>query len=371
MKNFILNALTIIVFIVPVAASALAPGESIVLDKKTGDYIINYANATGKIMQSRFVPSTKIDPTLRSRFEYQRGTFRYSYKIRNGADSKQPLIRLILVPVWNVWSKTPLPRTGDEEYQMLMKNVTNPLRLSQTVNENIRLVDAPHGWSCMVMPVGGEEWAGYRVGCSFEDVDEGGRNGLQPGNSVSGFGFTSMYLPGIGSAQLAGSGDGGPGFTDEGPDGEISDQLEMIMKNDHVPRNAAIPTIAIPSPYDAAVLMERIRTEMLTWSNKQILEPVFASQLDRYIVAATEAFRLNQNKAAIEHLHTLRKMLDREHKILDHDNEDEEDSPEHKAKTRNSIDRLAARVLDFNLRYVLKWADKDDEQHKEKKKDRH
>ena len=50
----------------------------------------------------------------------------------------------------------------------------------------------------------------------------------------------------------------------------------------------------------------------------------------------------------------MRKLLDREHKYLDHDDEDNDDTAEHKAATRLTIDRLAARVLDFDLRYVLK-----------------
>jgi DNA-binding FrmR family transcriptional regulator len=47
-------------------------------------------------------------------------------------------------------------------------------------------------------------------------------------------------------------------------------------------------------------------------------------------------------------------LLEHEHKYLDHDDEDNDDMAEQKAATRLTIDRLAARVLDFDLRYVLK-----------------
>jgi hypothetical protein len=72
------------------------------------------------------------------------------------------------------------------------------------------------------------------------------------------------------------------------------------------------------------------------------------------MVAAANAYRNNQPKVGREQIESLRKMLDREHKYLDHDDEDNEDTPEHKHATRLTIDRLAARVLDFDLRYVLK-----------------
>jgi hypothetical protein len=361
MKKSILVFGTVLA-IIPLASEALLPGESIVRDPNTGDYIITYENAVGRLKQSRFVPSTKIDPTLRSRFENQHGLIRYRYAIRNGSGSKQPLIGLTFDPVSNLWTRTALPKTGQEQAQAYIQNATNPTQLAQMVIENTRIAETPSGWSCDVMPAGEIEWAGYRIACSFDDLDENKRNGLQAGNTISGFGFYSMDLPGVGAAQLEGFGDMGPGFVDEGPDGEISDQLEVIQKNDYVSRDAAVPTIAVPNPFDAAALLDRIRTEMLTWPGKQLLNPAFAAQLDRYMVAAAEAYRLNNTKAGRENVQTMRKLLAKEHRNLDHDDEDDDDSEERKAATRLSIDRLAARVLDFDLRYVLKRSEREHEE---------
>ena len=75
------------------------------------------------------------------------------------------------------------------------------------------------------------------------------------------------------------------------------------------------------------------------------------------MVAAANAYRLNNTKAGKENIDAVRKLLAHEHYYLDHDDEDNEDTPEHKAATRLTIDRLAARVLDFDLRYVLKRMD--------------
>lgn len=349
----------VLLAIIPLASEALSPGESIVLDPNTGDYIITYANAVGRLKQSRFVPSTKIDPTLRSKFENQQGVIRYRYAIKNGSNSKQPLIGLAFDPVSNLRTRTALPRTGQEQSQAYIQNATNPTQLMQMVVDNTRIVETPSGWSCDVMPAGETEWAGYRIACSFDNLDEGKRNGLQAGNTISGFGFYSMDLPGVGAAQLEGFGDMGPGFTDEGPDGEISDQLEVLQKNDFVPRNAAVPTIAVPVPFDAAVLLDRIRNHVATWPGKQLLDPAFAAQIDSYMVAAADAYRLNNTKAGKDHIMTVRRMLAKEHQNLDHDDEDGDDTEEHTAATRFTIDRLAARVLDFDLRYVLKRADKE------------
>lgn len=357
--------LGILAAIIPVASEALLPGESIVRDPNTGDYIITYANAVGRLKQSRFVPSTKIDPTLRSRFESQQGVIRYRYAIWNGSSSKQPLIGLTFDPVSSLWTRIALPRTGQEQTQAYIQNAANPTQLMQMVVDSTRIVETPRGWSCNVMPAGETEWAGYRVACSFDDLDENKRNGLQAGDTISGFSFYSMDLPGVGAAQLEGFGDMGPGFADEGPDGEISDQLEVLQKNDFVPRNAAAPMIAVPTPFDPAVTLERIQAHTHTWIAKQLLDPALSAQLDRYFQSAISAYRLNQPKAGKKHIQTMRELIKKEH--ADADREDDKDDRDEKADDRDKnkralIDKLAARILDFDLKYVAKrmGGDRDD-----------
>ncbi len=350
----------------PLAAEALLPGEGILLDRNTGDYIITYADVSGQIMQTRFAPSTKIDPALRSRFENQHGLIRYRYSIKNGSRGKQPLIGFIFDPVSSIYSKVALPETEDEINRTIVQMANDPAGLEKYVNKPRGVIEAPNGWSCNIFPNGNAVRSNFRVPCSFDDLDEEMRNGLQVGSSLSGFGFYSMDLPGVGVAQLRGFGDMGPSFEDEGPSSEIVNQLVILQKKDFVPRNAAVPTITVPVPFDAAVLLDRIRTHVATWPSKQLLDSAFAAQLDRNMVAAANAFRNNQPKAGKEHIKSLRKLLDKEHKYLDHDDEDNDDTPEHKAATRLIIDRLAARVLDFDLRYVLKRMEHGHEQeHKE------
>ena len=82
-----------------------------------------------------------------------------------------------------------------------------------------------------------------------------------------------------------------------------------------------------------------------------MLDVSFSSQLDRYFQAAIDAYSHSQPKVAKEHIQTLRKMLKNEHEGIDH--EEDEEKNERKS-ARVSIDRLAARVLDFDLKYVLK-----------------
>ena len=325
------------------------PGESIVRDPATGNYTITYrgdANST-ELSQTTFVPSTKIDPTIRSSFRlHDGGVVAYRYAVSNGASAKQAIVTIMLDEIVNpIMGELPFPRdpnatqAADDAY-----NAATRAALS-----------SPAAWDSDITRNPSAKLS--RIAWSAHDLNT---NGIQAGRTLARFGFSSLDLPGLGPSQMDGLGEV-LGFPDEGPleDSAVLAELERLRDNDFIARNAAVPTIAVPVPFDAAVLLERIRTHMLTWTGKQLVDPVFATQLDRYMVAAADAYRGNQPKAGKEHIETLREMLKREHKNIDHDDEGNDDPDERNAVTGFTIDRLAARVLDFDLRYVLKRTSKE------------
>lgn len=327
------------------AISAL-PGESIVLDPNTGDYTLTYWDYPNSIKKRQmrhaiFVPATKIDPVVKSTFKFrEEGVIAYTYRVTNGAKSRQSLVVMVFDPVTNIVSALPLPKNEQD---------VDPNTIEQINQAGVDALTTPREWfgTASTSDVGG-----LRIGWSYLNT-RSINDGVLPGNTQGGFGFTSRDIPGIGIVQLSGHAPV-PMFPAEGPSGELGKEFDLIEQNDFVPRNAATPTIIVPVPYDAAVLLDRIRIHVATWPGKQLLDPAFAAQLDRYMTAAANAYRSNQLKVGSEHIESLRKLLEHEHRFLDRDDEDNEDTAEHKAATRLSIDRLAARVLDFDLRYVLK-----------------
>lgn len=341
-------------------------GESIVLDPTTGNYVINYlglddsgsSNVPTIPRQAIFVPATKIDPIVGSVFRLRETDIAYSYRVRNGSNSSQSLASFIIDPVSDIVSSSPLPKHRQDISVGAIEQLDKIGRAA---------LSTPRNWDGIVWT---SDAGGLRIawGTSLPKASAG----LFSGSSQDGFGFSSKDIPGIGVVQFRGR---TPvfGFVDEGPIGDIKKQLSNLKKNNYVPRNAAIPTIAVPTPFDAAVLLDSIRTHVDTWPSKQLLDPAFAAQLDRYMVAAANAYRSNQPRAGKENIESVRRLLEHEHKYLDHDDEDNDDTAEHKAATRLTIDRLAARVLDFDLRYVLKRTEKEhehDHDEGDRKKDR-
>ncbi|MBI5891354.1 MAG: hypothetical protein HZB47_11865 [Nitrosomonadales bacterium] len=341
-----------------IRASAALPGESIILNPHTGDYTITYwdfpKSPKKQLRQAIFVPSTKIVPTVGSEFQLRKNEeIKYFYRVVNNSRSRQSLVALRLDQVSGIISAIPLLSSEPE--------IDDQAVVERLVEAGIEALTTPTRWNggSYASPKGG-----LLISWSYAILNEP-KDGLMPGDTQGGFGFLSKDLPGIGVAELSGHAPVSM-YPGEGPTGDLGKELETIEQNDFVSRPAAVPTIAVPAPFDAALLLDRIRAEMQTWPAKQLLDPAFAAQLDRYLVAAAEAYRLNNIKAGKEHIDTLRKLLERDHKHLDHDDEDNDDPDERKAATHLSIDRLAARVLDFDLRYVLKRTEHGHEhEHKE------
>jgi hypothetical protein len=348
----------VLALLVSAQAYALEPGEGIVRDSVTGDYNITYRSgdpAETQLMQTTFVPSTKIEPAVNSIIRTNaQGVFIYRYSVSNGAMAKQPIVGVMIENIVNpILGETPFPAVTASDAAFDAYHLATKAAMF-----------SPRGWwGDITRDLHQASWS-TDIGTTFT----GG--GIQPRQTISGFSFASIDLPSIGEVRLVGTG-AIFGYPDEGPaeDSAILAEIERLQKNDFVSRNAAVPTIVVPVPFDAALLLDRIRTHVTTWPSKQLLDPALATQLDRYLVSAADAYRRNQFKAGKEHIETLREMLKREHKDLDHDDEENaqrgERNDDHRAvNQRILIDRLAARILDFDLKYVLKRTEREDDDHK-------
>jgi len=327
------------------------PGESIVRDPATGNYTITYQgdSNTTELSQTIFVPSTKIDPVIRSGFRLgENGVIVYRYTVSNGATAKQAIVSVVLEQIVNpILGETPSP---DQ-----LPNITQA-DLDAYVAAEASALASPAGWNGdITRSIPNIGWspntATYNTG------------GIHAGRTLSGFGFNSLDLPGVGPSWMAGLvGDNEIfGFPDDGPlkDSAIFAQLNQLRDNNFVSRPAAVPTIAVPSPFDPAVTLNRIQTQMHTWIAMQLLDATFSAQLDRYFQSAISAYGLNQNKVGKKHIQTMRDLIKKEQPDADredgNDDRGKKGDDDDKNKTKHAlIDKLAARILDFDLSYVTK-----------------
>lgn len=329
-------------------------GESIVFDPATGNYLITYLSSRdNKLHQITFIPATKINPTFQSKLKLEPDRIvHYGYALTNGRDSQQVIRGFILDPVSSVTSSLPdIPLNAP------------PGKIMGDMSDVANYFDTPPGpWRALMGYSRGQ--MSFRISLGYRQET----GGLVPGDKVV-FGFKSRDLPGIILAAVRGYAPDSQKIsgeeTQDAEDGGFGQQYtELVFKKNFVPRYAAVPTIVVSTPFDAAVLLDRIQTQMHTWIGMQLLDATFSSQLDRYLAAAADAYRHNQPKVAKEDIEKVREMLKKEHKDLSRDEEHESEKSQEKNDDRKSamIDRLSARVLDFDLKYVIKHAggDKDD-----------
>lgn len=294
--------------------------EGIVFDADTGNYVITY-EAEDEIRpkglyQTIYVPATKIDPIVRSHFG-DRGLDRqmiYRYAIKNRKNGQQNLRAFIITA----------------------SNVDPGL-------------DIPSSWNGSV--VGN---TGLRIGWSYAGKEDLG--GLAPGKTLGGFGFKSSDLPGVGLIQFRGA---TPiqAYAGDGPSQELAAEIEKLDKKNYVVYPAAVPRIPAGAPYDGAVVLDSLRAHITQdIVALDLIESVLASQLDRSLQAAADAIRRNSLKAARDHLHEAFKLVHRAYPDMDKDDWDDEEENDAKGKVKkvHAIDRLAARVIAFDLKYIEK-----------------
>jgi len=343
----------------PLTGAQAYPGEGVVLDPATGNYTITYrgdSNST-ELSQTVFVPSTKIEPTIRSSFRLgEKGAIVYRYTVSNGATAKQAIVGVVL-------DQTVDPIVGELPMPNVFQNPTQAQYDAYIAAEKTAL-STPAGWGGSIIRVTNEDGSKLNR-IAWRPKPPITTGGIPAGRTLTGFGFSSLDLPGVWPSHMDGIGEV-LGFPDEGPveDSDVLDELNRLRDNDFITRPAAVPMIAVPNPFDAAVLLERIQTHMHTWLGMQLLDSAFSSQLDRSFQSAISAYRLNQPQVGRKQIQTMRELIKKEQP--DADREDDRNGNvegDHKDKNQRAlIDKLAARVLDFDLDYVMKrmGGDQDD-----------
>lgn len=348
-------------------AAGLLPGESITRDPITGNYTAIYwgedDDGHGSLERATFETATKIEPAVRSRLKlHQDWGIGYQYQISNGKAAKQSIVMLDLygLPLNTQMLNTQKVLGSDgavliEFYNFGMQAPVNTCWYGSGAN-NGQTVNV--GWMC-------KTWD------STTNSDNTSW-GIAPGTSLGGFGLASTDLPGIFVAKLIGN-TKWHHFSYSwhlSENSGMEDQMGDIVNNDNIPHNIAAPLISVPTPFDPAIVLDNLRTHVATWPSKQLVDTTLAAQLDAELIATATAYRTNQPQVARDHIEILLDMIRREHKDIDRDDDDEHDNKRaEKESDRKSttqpirLDRLAARVLDFDLKYVLKRMKKGDEEH--------
>lgn len=320
--GLVIATLSLVAFgvtLTPLSPAPQGAKEGVAFDSATGNYVITYEAEDELrpkgLYQTIYTPATKIEPTVESRFEQTSSGNRvtYKFKVKNGKKSQQNLEMLILL----------------------------------VSNTESNLV-TPAGWGgSAVENLGGTE---FRVGWSYDGPEDLG--GLTPGQTLNGFGLASNDLPGVGIIQLSGA---TPiqAYAGDGPSEKIEAEVRKLNDANFVPLPAAVPRITLPNPFNAAVVLgsiqQHVKTDMVSM---HLIDPALLTLIDRSLTQAIAAAQSGNTQSLLHEIKNLRKLLKQEHADVDKDNDGDRDDDDKEKRTKSRIDKLAARVLDFDLKYV-------------------
>ena len=325
------------------SSHAALPGESISLDPGSGNYTITYCSPVRPcaLQQAVFVPSTKINPLLKSTFNWgQRGaSVSYRYRVTNGFGGKQPLISFALTFGGAVVGYAPL----------LITSTTTDADVIENLTAGAMALSGPEAWSGLLVPL---DVPTVRASWSLATIANG-TDGVRVGRRLNGFGFTSKDLPGIAMAEFQGNAGTMNGYAnDEGPSGDLLDQVGKLQSTDFVSRLAVVPTISVGSPFSAASVLGEISSHARSLVSIQLLDPAFFDNMNRYLQAAIDAANRGNIVGVRSNLTAVRALLSARHRDLDDDVDDDGDDDQSKCTPSTPVNKMVVRVLKFDIAFV-------------------
>jgi hypothetical protein len=293
--------------------------EGVVMHPETGNYVVTYKAWNGFFNSVIFEPATKIDPTLKSKFisSDSGNAVIYQYKLRNGAKARQN-IEMFLTHVSNI-------------------NPGGPI--------------APPDWDGRVFPTFTD--SNLRLSWTHEGVGPSG--GLAPGKTADGFRVESNDLPGVVVMQIKGNARHTTWLGHMPPiDTRVGQQVALLESMDHVPELAAAPTIPVPTPFEAAAVLTAIQIHLAKeLVRRKLVEPSLASRLDGLFLTAIVVAKGGNTVALKSHLKELRLLLKSQYGEIDKEDDDKDDGKDiDKDFVKARDKKLAAKVLDFDLKYI-------------------
>jgi hypothetical protein len=309
--------------------------ERIVWDAQASEYVIEYVGDDGTLKTVRWTPATNVKVSVRSKFTQNNDHITYRYTIKNRKDSSQPVLA----------------------FRILVRNDAKKENISAPQKWNARLIENFDDPSLGL-------WASWAVKSDFS---------LSPGKNLTGFEIVAKGLPGVGMARVRGL-MSVLTYPDEGPGGALIEFMEqggfLRKASEGVLLPAAVPKIPVPDPFDAVAVLTSVQKhvkEDIVAMN--LIDPAFAATLDRPLQAAIDAGKAGNTTGVKGNLKDFRRLLKREHEDVDKDEDwdkdddwgkEEEKENKEKDKPKRPIDKLAARVLDFDAKYILKKLGHDD-----------
>lgn len=332
-----------------------ASTEGLVYEPATGNYVLSYdCGSSDGVLSTTIIPANKVSPAVESAFEVVQSQYdyggefiQYRYTVSMGASSRQPLLMFAFEAVRPVFGIVAPPPPA----MLNGASLTDVKKYQRDALES-----APSDWKVFqATTYAGGSRVGWMRGLSSPAFVAGAKQ--------QGFTFKSADLPGVAVAQFVGDQAGTWQFPCESPgsDTQVGRDLEVLERNNYVPRFAAAPLIN----YDHTSIgtLKALRGHLSQLVQWQLIDGAFATQFSVYLSDSIAKLEKGDRAGATLPLASARVALRSKYPLLESETVINAVPPspipvspvDEIRKIVTDYDRvLAARVLDFDVDYVLR-----------------
>lgn len=337
--------------------------DSAVYDAQKNVWRLYYQDSeTSQWVNKTYEARTAIRPSIKSTIVGNGTSFSYQYTVRNqrGAKQKLSVIRIWGIPlIYSIPNLPPVtanPRTESDNWTQQYWT-----QLTAKGNFESSVVKAPKGWSAGLRVDEKEGQSSFIWTPGLKDTDP---DGIESGRSQGGFTVLRPELPGVARTYLQGSIEE-PWGLDGLPETPFwTAKIDEIEAQDYLLVPVLAPIIPVPNPYNGTELARRLKAHVQTWLKYGHINADVLTRLNRQFDVLIPALEINNKQSVRATLAAMRKeCADRHHDLGD--DKVGEDDDDHDAAVlpritaqRNAtpvltLDRVAARALMFNLRYLV------------------
>lgn len=337
--------------------------DSAIFDAQTNAWKIHYQDPeTEQWISKTYIQQNAISPAIKSTVKVTQQQFVYRYRISNHRDAKQLIDTLRIWGIPLIYSIPDLPAiTANVRVNPELEDKQRWAQLILKRKFEKSVINAPKGWSAglRVDEKVGQTSFVWTPGLKDKDPD-----GIAPGESQDGFTVTRPELPGMARAKVTGA-TAEPWGLDHVPDTEFWRQkVSEIQDRDYVLVPVLAPVIPVPVPYNGAELALRLRSHVQTWLKYGHIDANTLVRLNRQFDVLIPALEMGNSRTARAAMEAMRlECVERNPGFRDeHIDADDEDhdavamprpSAQRDTSARPALDRVAARALAFDLRFIL------------------
>ncbi len=341
--------------------------DSAVFDAQQNAWKLYYQDPeTEQWVNKIYVARTAIRPSIKTSIKGGGSPFSYQYTVRNqrGAQQNISVIRIWGIPlVYTVPDLAPVTANIKTDNDNWTRQNWAQLQFKRKFENSV--VQAPRGWSSGLRVDEKEGQTSFVWTPGLKDTDS---YGVEPGRSQSGFIVMRPELPGVARTYLQGR-IADPWGLDGLPDTPFWVQkIDEIEGQDYLLVPVLAPVIPVPSPYNGAELARRLKAHVQTWLKYGHISADVLTRLNRQFDVLIPALDISNKQAARAAVTAMRKeCADRNPGLNDEnvgEDDDDHDAPamprtpaQRSAAVPVTIDRVAARALTFDLRYLMERMD--------------